>query len=139
MLSDSEVVIRFIVAGLVGLMLGLARRKKPAGVRTLALICLGCTMFTIVSINTGFSNVDPTRVIAQIVTGIGFLGLGTIWRYGGRPTGLTTAATVWTTAAIGVLVGLGMWIEVIAGSILVLAILYSKEPLIEAHIEDRGI
>jgi putative Mg2+ transporter-C (MgtC) family protein len=139
MLPDTEVVLRFIASALVGLAIGLARRHKPAGVRTLALLCLGCTIFTIISINTGLSNVDPTRVIAQIVTGIGFLGLGTIWRYGGKPTGLTTAATVWTTAAIGVLVGLGMWVEVVTGSILILAILYSKEPLIEAHIEDRGI
>lgn len=139
MLAELEVVIRFIASAAVGLVLGIARRHKPAGVRTLALLCLGCTIFTIVSINTGLSPVDPTRVIAQIVTGIGFLGLGTIWRYGGKPAGVTTAATVWTTAAVGVLIGLGMWIEMAVAAILVLAILYSKEPLVKAHIEEKEI
>jgi len=75
-------------------------------------------------------------VIAQIVTGIGFLGLGVIWRQGiGKPTGLTTAAAIWVTAAIGVLIGLGMWPEAIVGTALTLGLPYSKEPLKKAHLE----
>jgi putative Mg2+ transporter-C (MgtC) family protein len=70
------------------------------------------------------------RVIAQIVAGIGFLGLGVIWKQGaGQPTGLTTAAAIWVTASVGVLIGLGMWVEVGTGALLTLAILYSKKPL----------
>ncbi len=136
MLAETEIVMRFMVSALAGFLIGLARRHKPAGVRTFALLCLGCTIFTVVSISSDSPMTDPTRVIAQVVTGIGFLGLGTIWRYGGKPTGVTTAAAVWTTAAVGVLVGLGMWIEVVVGTALMLAIIYSKEPLLKAHIED---
>jgi len=137
MLPENEIIIRFLASALVGLVIGFTRRHMPAGIRTLALLCLGCTIFTIVSINFDSPGADPTRVIAQVVTGIGFLGLGTIWRYGGKPAGITTAATVWATAAVGVLVGLGMWIEVLMATVLVMAIVYSKAPLVKAHIEDE--
>ena len=114
MLLESEALIRLAVAAAIGLLIGFTRRRKAAGIRTFALICLGCAIFTIVSIRDDFTEgaADPSRIISQIVTGIGFLGLGVIWRSskaGGRPVGLTTAATVWTTAAIGVLIGLGSW------------------------------
>jgi len=135
MLAETEIIMRFIASALIGLILGFTRRHKPAGVRTLALLCLGCTIFTVISINNDPLYTDPMRVIAQVVTGIGFLGLGTIWRYGGKPAGVTTAATVWATAAAGVLVGLGMWIEVVVATILIAAIIYSKNPLVKAHIE----
>ncbi len=137
MLAETEIIIRFIASALIGLVLGLTRRHKPAGVRTLALLCLGCTIFTVISISSSSPMTDPTRVIAQVVTGIGFLGLGTIWRYGGKPAGVTTAATVWATAAAGVLIGLGMWLEVGVATILIMAIIYSKEPLVKAHIEEE--
>lgn len=136
MLPETEIIIRILASALVGLGIGFARRRMPAGIRTLALLCLGCTVFTIVSISSDSAMADPTRVIAQVVTGIGFLGLGTIWRYGGRPAGVTTAATVWVTAAVGVLVGLGMWAAMAVTTVLVLAIIYSKEPLVRAHIEN---
>jgi putative Mg2+ transporter-C (MgtC) family protein len=137
MLAENEMVMRMLASALVGLLLGFTRRHKPAGIRTLALLCLGCTIFTIVSINSDSPMNDPTRVIAQVVTGIGFLGLGTIWRYGGKPAGVTTAAMVWATAAVGVLVGLGMWLEVFLGGALVMAIIYSKKSLVDAHIENE--
>jgi putative Mg2+ transporter-C (MgtC) family protein len=137
MLAETEVITRFIASALIGLILGFTRRHKPAGVRTLALLCLGCTIFTVISISSDSPMTDPTRVIAQVVTGIGFLGLGAIWKYGGKPSGVTTAATVWATAAAGVLIGLGMWLEVAVATILIIAIIYSKEPLVKAHIEDE--
>ncbi|MDD5340405.1 MAG: MgtC/SapB family protein [Candidatus ainarchaeum sp.] len=137
MLAETEIITRFIASALIGLILGFTRRHKPAGVRTLALLCLGCTIFTVISISSDSPMTDPTRVIAQVVTGIGFLGLGAIWKYGGKPSGVTTAATVWATAAAGVLIGLGMWLEVAVATILIMAIIYSKEPLVRAHIEDE--
>lgn len=137
MLPETEIITRLLTSALIGMGIGFARRRMPAGIRTLALLCLGCTIFTIVSISSDSALTDPTRVIAQIVTGIGFLGLGTIWRYGGKPAGVTTAATVWATAAVGVLVGLGMWATALASTILVLAIIYSKEPLKKAKIESE--
>ena len=137
MVEDLEAVIRLVVAVFIGLSIGFSRKHKPAGMRTFALFCLGCTMFTLVSINFNQPYADPSRVIAQIVTGIGFLGLGVIWRQGiGKPTGLTTAAAIWVTAAIGILIGLGMWPEVIIGTILTLGLLFSKGPLKMAHLEE---
>ena len=139
MLNEFEIIIRLLASVIVGLLVGLSRRRKPAGIRTFALISLGSAIFTIVSIADMFhayGSFDPTRIIAQIVAGIGFLGLGVIWKNGiSKPAGLTTAAAIWVTASVGVLAGLGMWIEMIIGTALILAILYSKEPLRNARIE----
>jgi putative Mg2+ transporter-C (MgtC) family protein len=77
---------------------------KPAGLRTHMLVCLGSCLFTIVSI--GF-NMDPARIAAGIVTGIGFIGAGTIWAEKDKVQGITTAASLWATAAIGLATGLG--------------------------------
>jgi putative Mg2+ transporter-C (MgtC) family protein len=139
-MNEFEIVFRLIVSVLAGLLIGVLRRHKPAGIRTFALISLGSAIFTIVSVSDMFisyGSYDPTRVIAQIVAGIGFLGLGVIWKNGGnKPFGLTTAAAIWVAASIGVLTGLGMWMETVLGTILVLALLYSKEPLMRARLED---
>lgn len=127
MLTDTDIVLRFVISVIVGLMIGFSRRKKAAGLRTFALFCLGCTIFTIISISDIFGpTTDKSRVIAQVVSGIGFLGLGVIWKQGSQPTGLTTAATIWVTAALGILIGLGLWTETFAGIILTLIIVYSK-------------
>jgi putative Mg2+ transporter-C (MgtC) family protein len=136
MIFGMEEILRLMTSAVIGLLIGFARRHKPAGLRTFALFCLGCTMFTLVSISFDGPTSDPARTIAQIVTGIGFLGLGVIWKHGDHLTGLTTAAAIWVTAAIGVLIGLGMWTEVIVGTVLTLGLLYSKEPLQKVHIED---
>lgn len=89
-----------------GTAIGLERElsDKSAGLRTNILICLGATLYTMLS--QYFTN-DPARIAAQIVSGIGFLGAGAIMREGDRVTGLTTAATIWTVAAIGTAVGFG--------------------------------
>ncbi len=93
-----------------GALVGLEREhaEKPAGLRTLVLICVGSTIFTFVSqlMATGPMS-DPARISAQIVSGIGFLGAGAILRYNGTVVGLTTGAAIWTVAAVGMTVGSG--------------------------------
>jgi putative Mg2+ transporter-C (MgtC) family protein len=109
-----------------GTMLGWEREKrhKPAGLRTVALICVGSTIFTIASILIAADHpADRGRVAAQIVTGIGFLGAGAIIREQGNVVGLTTGATIWTTAAIGLLVGAGYAVGGIVVTLLVLFML----------------
>ncbi|MBU0590665.1 MgtC/SapB family protein [Candidatus Micrarchaeota archaeon] len=132
MLPESEFLIRILVAAIVGLAIGFTRRRKAAGVRTFGIICLGCAIFTMISLRDDFQTgtADPSRIVSQIVTGIGFLGLGVIWHNSkneGKPMGLTTAATVWTTAAIGVLVGLGSWTEAFSAALVTMGIVYYKE------------
>ena len=130
MLTETDIVLRFVIATVIGLLIGFSRRRKPAGIRTFALICLGSTIFTVVSISDAVDSLDKGRIIAQIVAGIGFIGLGVIWRSrNDKPTGLTTAAGIWVTAAVGVLIGLGLWIEVASGTLLTLLILFLKDPL----------
>ncbi len=99
-----------ILAAIVGIDREL--RNKPAGTKTHILVGLGSTVFTIMSIwfyqeFQGKAQVDPSRIAAQIVTGIGFLGAGTIIQFGGSVIGLTTAASLWSVAGIGVAVGAG--------------------------------
>jgi putative Mg2+ transporter-C (MgtC) family protein len=83
------------------------RAEKPAGLRTLLLICLGSTVFTLMSIDEAIGAADRARIAAQIVTGVGFLGAGAILRERGGVVGLTTAASIWVVAAVGIVVGAG--------------------------------
>jgi putative Mg2+ transporter-C (MgtC) family protein len=109
-LPDSELIQRLLLAALIGALLGLERewRQKSAGLRTNILIAVGSALFTLMSIElTAGPASDPTRVAAQIVTGIGFLGAGAILRRDSGIQGLTTAATVWVNAALGVAIGGG--------------------------------
>ncbi len=87
----------------------------------------GSALFTIISA-FGFETADQSRVAAQIVTGVGFLGAGTVLRSGTSTSGLTAAATIWATAAIGMAVGSGLYIASIGGTALMLAILYLFAP-----------
>jgi putative Mg2+ transporter-C (MgtC) family protein len=94
---------------LLGGLLGLEReyQNKPAGFRTLALICIGATAFTILSIRLSGDGIAHDRIAANIITGIGFIGAGVIFKSGVNVYGLTTAATIWVTAGIGMAVGAG--------------------------------
>jgi len=110
---------------------------KPAGLRTNILICLGSTMLMDLSINIGIGADgvrfgDPARLAAQVVTGIGFLGAGTIMQARGAVVGLTTAATIWVVAAIGLLVGANRYVEATGGTLLVLVVLLGL-----GHVERR--
>lgn len=109
-----DITLRLLLAAALGAGIGYQRERvnKPAGLRTHSLICLGAALFTVVSI-FGFSDgVDHSRVAAAVVTGIGFIGAGVIFRgmRGDSVVGLTTAASVWVTAAIGLAAGVGMYL-----------------------------
>ena len=111
---DIEQMLRVLLAFLLGGVIGYEREsiQRPAGLRTHMLVAAGASAFTIASIYAfvGQGTVrDPARVAAQIVTGIGFLGAGTIWRTPSTVRGLTTAASIWLVAAAGMLVGSGMY------------------------------
>jgi len=139
MVVETEFVIRMLASALIGLLLGYTRRRKAAGTRTFALICVGCTIFTLVSIDEMFvGNADQSRLLAAIVSGIGFLGLGVIWKHEGRPIGLTTAAAIWVTASLGILTGLGMWLEVGVGTALTVLLIFSRRTLEKVGIEGKS-
>ena len=110
-LPDVEVITRLLMAAGIGAVLGLERewRMKTAGLRTNILIAVGSAIFTMMSrdLVAGLPGADPSRIAAQIVTGIGFLGAGAILRTDSGVHGLTTAATVWVNAALGIAVGGG--------------------------------
>jgi putative Mg2+ transporter-C (MgtC) family protein len=113
-LLDLELMLRILMAFVLGGVIGYEREttQRPAGLRTHMLVASGSAVFTIVSIYAfvGQGTVrDPARVAAQIVTGVGFLGAGTIWRTSSTVRGLTTAASIWLVAAIGMLVGSGLY------------------------------
>ena len=114
-------------AGVVGLERQI--RGKPVGVRTSILICLSTSVF--VQLGAGFSGgqVDPTRVLGQIVTGVGFLGAGVILARGGVVTGVTTAAVIWMLAAIGATIGFGLLTAAVAFAMLTVAVLIGVDVL----------
>lgn len=106
--------IRLLAAMTAGALIGLERQRsnKSAGIRTNTLVAMGASMFVLVSVNlSDLDGTDPSRIISQIITGIGFLGAGVILHHKGSIRGLTTAATVWCSAGLGVLGGLGMFWE----------------------------
>jgi putative Mg2+ transporter-C (MgtC) family protein len=113
--------------GLVGLERQL--RGKPAGIRTSALVCLGTAMFVRLGAGAVTESADPTRVIGQVVTGIGFLGAGVIMTRGGLVTGVTSAAVIWVLAAIGAAVGLGHLTGAVALTFVTVGILVGVETL----------
>jgi putative Mg2+ transporter-C (MgtC) family protein len=121
-----DLALRLTVGLVLGAVIGFERElhRQPAGFRTHSLVALGAALFTVVSA-FGFSGdmVDPTRIAAQIVSGIGFIGAGTILQYRGHIRGLTTAASLWSVAAIGTAAGAGLYVVAIVGTLLILVIL----------------
>jgi putative Mg2+ transporter-C (MgtC) family protein len=138
-LTDIELIQRLLLAAAIGGLLGAEReiRRKSAGFRTNILIALGAAIFTITGITLATGASDPTRIAAQIVTGIGFLGAGPILHSRDGVHGLTTAATVWVNAALGVAAGGGQFRLAMVGGAIVLAVLLVLGP-IEAAIEMRA-
>jgi putative Mg2+ transporter-C (MgtC) family protein len=137
-LATSELILRLLVAAVLGAVVGIERDSaaKGAGARTHALVALGAALFTVAGaygfgdINKG-PNIDPARVAAQVATGVGFIGAGAILRHGTSVRGVTTAATVWLAASIGLAAGAGGWLAAIvatAMALLVLVVLQAAKP-----------
>jgi putative Mg2+ transporter-C (MgtC) family protein len=124
--TQLDLALRLTVGLVLGAIIGFERElhRQPAGFRTHSLVSLGAALFTVVSA-FGFSGIgaDPTRIAAQIVSGIGFIGAGTILQYRGHIRGLTTAASLWSVAAIGTAAGAGLYVVAIIGTVLILIIL----------------
>jgi putative Mg2+ transporter-C (MgtC) family protein len=136
LLSNRDIVIRMAISLFVGIIIGYerSRNQKPAGIRTYSLVCIGSTLFMIISAYglpslahefTGY-RLDPGRIAAQIITGIGFLGAGVIWKDRGMIRGLTTAANLWITAGLGMAIGLGMYFLTFVAVISIFLALYSS-------------
>jgi putative Mg2+ transporter-C (MgtC) family protein len=143
--TEIEMLIRIAFAGIVGGIIGFERRRadRPAGIRTMSLVAMGAAAFTVVSI-FGFKGEegqlrDPARIAAQVATGVGFIGAGTMIRSGGVVRGLTTAAGIWMSAALGVAAGAGMYVFAFGGAVLATAILLGLPRKPEAEEENDAL
>lgn len=141
-----EILLQLFTAILCGFIVGLERtyKGKPAGIRTNLLISMGACLFMIVSkhssiiaANDGFPGSDPGRIAAQVVSGIGFLGAGTILRNRGLITGLTSAASIWVMAAVGLAAGLGLLKLAVFSSIIVVISIMSFGVIVQKLKMDR--
>ncbi|MGI3899325.1 MAG: MgtC/SapB family protein [Janthinobacterium lividum] len=142
MLPNSVMIGRLLVAAVLGGMVGFERERLlwAAGLRTHMLVCIGSCLIIIVSAY-GFNDVlgeknvvlDPSRIAAQVVSGVGFLGAGTILFRGEAVKGLTTAASLWAVAGIGLAAGSGLYVAATAGTIIILAVLAGIKPLEERY------
>ena len=135
-----EIFGQLALSTLIGLSVGIERRlaHKFAGMRTHALVAMGSTLFTVVSTSLNNPNVDPTRIAAQIVTGIGFLGAGLIVFQESKVKGLTTAAGVWAVAAIGVAVGFKLYAVSLFATFLTIMIFVILWPIEEKFFSREG-
>ncbi|MAS34606.1 MAG: magnesium transporter MgtC [Anaerolineaceae bacterium] len=121
--TQAEIGLLLILAAALSAAIGLDREERaPAGLRTHMLVGIGACLFTVLSIHA-FPGGDPARVAAQIVSGIGFLGAGTIMQRKGDVHHLTTAASIWATAAVGMAVGAGIWFLAIFATLLMWVVL----------------
>ena len=144
--QDIDVIIRLLVATGLGALIGIERdlHGKEAGFKTYSLVCLGSALMMVVSLDIfniykGLAQVDPARVAAQAVTGIGFIGAGAIIRSPqGSVKGLTTAAGIWATCAIGLACGLGLYKQAVLTTILVLIILVLF-PQVQRRMIRKGV
>lgn len=119
------IIIRVAVSIGIGGLIGLEREleHKPAGLRTIILVCLGSTIFMLIGYELGFMGSELSRIVAGVVTGIGFLGAGAIIRARGEVYGLTTAATIWLASGLGLAIGAGYYMLAIIACISVLVVL----------------
>jgi putative Mg2+ transporter-C (MgtC) family protein len=137
---QADLAVRMLIAAVLGAAIGLEREihEHPAGMRTHLLVSLGSAIFTVLSIygfegvvaNGVSPSVDPTRIAAQVVSGIGFLGAGAILKYGTSIRGLTTAASLWTAAAIGMAAGAGEWVIAGVGTFIVVFSLWPLNAMV---------
>jgi putative Mg2+ transporter-C (MgtC) family protein len=146
MLPTIDIILRLVVAAALGSLIGFERERQSwaAGLRTHMLVSVGACLFMIVS-SFGFADIlghpnvvlDPSRVAAQVVSGIGFLGAGAILLRGEVVRGLTTAASVWSVAAVGLAVGGGLYIAAVAATLIILVILAGIKPIEEKFRERK--
>jgi Uncharacterized membrane protein len=129
-MSSYEIILKLTLACILGGLIGLERESlnRPAGFRTYTLVCVGSALAMVVSMDMYFQfyqsvNADPGRIAAQVVSGIGFLGAGTIMKEGATVRGLTTAAGLWGVACIGLAVGAGMYLPAVVTTALILFVL----------------
>ncbi|MBS3131469.1 MgtC/SapB family protein [Candidatus Woesearchaeota archaeon] len=133
MISETEMIVRLVAATIAGSIVGFerGRLKKPAGMRTHMMVCTGAALFTLAALSS--FEPETARVAAGIITGIGFLGAGTIFKEHVAIRGLTTAASLWTIAAVGLSIALGLYLMSVVAVILVLIILeLSRIPYFKA-------
>ncbi|QHI39054.1 hypothetical protein IMCC3317_44550 [Kordia antarctica] len=132
-MTTTDFLLRLCAALLAGVFIGFERQwqRKSAGLKTNTMVATGAAIFTMLSVqlNDHSGDADVTRIIAQIVTGVGFLGAGIIFKEGTNVHGLTTAATIWCSAAIGCVAGVGFFIETAICTALVLIINIVLQPL----------
>jgi putative Mg2+ transporter-C (MgtC) family protein len=126
MSHDLELLARLLLAAVLGGAIGAERElnDQPAGLRTHMLLTIGACLFTLISAYGFGGGTDPSRIAAQIVTGIGFLGGGAIVRHGLTVKGVTTAASIWATASVGVAIGAGSYVLGVGGAVLVVGTLF---------------
>jgi putative Mg2+ transporter-C (MgtC) family protein len=138
-MPPDHLILRLLLAAGLGAAIGIEReyRRKPAGLRTNILIAVGSALFTILSIDIARGGGTPDRIAAQIVTGVGFLGGGAILRSGQSVHGMTTAATIWVNAAVGVAAGAGEFALAASATALTLVVLAVLPP-IEGYFERRA-
>lgn len=122
--------LRIVISLFLGGIVGWEREKyeKPAGLRTLTLVCVGSTLFMILAVQmaalpNAALNWDPIRIVAGIIQGIGFLGAGTVIRTGDQVIGLTTAAALWAITAVGIAVALGFYATALLGTLAIIVVL----------------
>ena len=144
-MSSWDIVVRILLSALLSGFVGFEREIKDhsAGLRTHILVSVGATLFMLTSINIGFiyshaGSVDPSRIASGVVTGIGFLGAGAIIRNGSSIRGLTTAASIWASAAIGLAVGVGMYLAATATAFVVLSVLRLSRGEEKSELKKRG-
>jgi len=131
MITDTDIIIRLAIAAVLGMIVGYERelQNQPAGLRTHTILSIGSCLAMTISINVAMQfyplvpNGDPGRIAAQVVSGIGFLGAGAILRYGTSVKGLTTAASLWTNAMVGLAVGAGHYFAAVATTVMLILIL----------------
>ena len=129
---EVTIILRLLLATALGAIIGFQRERagKPAGLRTHILICLGAALFTVASIYGFGAASDPARIAAGVLIGVGFLGAGIIMRTGeGIVAGLTTAATIWVVAGVGLAAGAGLYLVSAVATVLILIVLYLPHPI----------
>lgn len=138
----NQEIFKILLSAAIGCLVGLEReiRRKPAGFRTLAIISVGATIFTICSYKLGFPG-NQDRIAANIITGVGFLGAGVIYRNGFSVSGITTAATIWIAAALGMLIGIGEYgltILSLVTSLIILSVMEYLQDYIDSRFQHRN-